>query len=251
MFEEEKILYKSNKELIKDMYDIRIDRYHYGLNIAEIQLKRGKNPIDVIVKFRPFLYRKILEFLGFIDEFFFFDSGHLINKEQTIGIPNILEWEPDIPTKLDESKLVQQIKLLDDLLLKLIGTDLDAEVIDKGKQYKLRAILYKNKGEYFITFFDPPLVFVRAFDEIPSKDNKYPEDISRYLRPIKCTFIHNNIRFEIEFYNKPLDYPKFNLKISHPEIEKWIEEQTGKERKIKEETSKVHFRISKITMIKY
>ena len=59
-----------------------------------------------------------------------------------------------------------------------------------------------------------------------------------------------NMRDEIEFYNKPLGYPKFNLKFSHPEIEKWIEEQTGKERKIKEETSKVYFKISKITVIK-
>lgn len=249
MFEEEKIPYKSNKELIKDMYDIRIDRYHYGLNIAEIQLKRGKNPIDVIVRFRPFLYRKILEFLGFIDEFFFFDLGHLINKEETLEIPNILEWEPDIPTKLDESKLVQKIKSLDDLLLKLIGTNLDAEVIDKGKHHKLRAMLSKNKGEYIITFFDPPLIFYSAFDEIPSNDQKYPEDIIRYLRPVKCTFTYNNIRYKIEFYNKPLDYPKFNIKFRHPEIEKWIEEQTGKERKIKEETSKINFKINKITMI--
>ncbi len=249
MFEEEKIPYKPNKELIKDMYDIRIDRFHYGLNIAEIQLKRGKNPIDVIVKFRPFLYRKILEFLGFIDEFFFFDSGHLIKKEETVEVPNILEWEPDIPTKLDESKLIQKIKSLDDLLLKLIGTDLDAEVIDKCKHHKLRAILSKNKGEYIITFFDPPLIFFSAFDEIPSNEQKYPEDIIRYLRPIKCTFIYNNIRYEIEFYNKPIDYPKFNLKFSHPEIEKWIEEQTGKEREIKKDISKIHFKINKITMV--
>lgn len=163
--------------------------------------------------------RKILEFLGFIDEFFFFDSGHLINKEATVEVLNILEWEPDILTKLDESKLIQKIKSLDDLLLKLIGTDLDAEVIDKGKHHKLRAILSKNKGEYIITFFDPPLIFVSAFDEIPSNDQKYPEDIIRYLRPIKCTFIDKNIRYEIEFYNKPIDYPKFNLKFSHPEID--------------------------------
>ena len=249
MFEEEKILYKSNKELIEDMYGIRIDRYHYGLNIAEIQLKRRKNPIDVIVKFRPFLYRKILEFLGFIDEFFFFDSGHLINKENTKEVPNILEWEPDIPTKLDESKLIQQIRSLDDLLQKIVGPELDAEVIDEDKHYKVSAILTKENGEYIITFFDPPLIFVCAFDEIPSNDQKYPEDIIRNLRPIKCTFIYNNIRYEIEFYNKPLGYPKFNLKFSHPEIETWIEEQTGKERKIKEETSKVYFKISKITVI--
>ncbi len=249
MFEEEKISDKSDEELIKDMYVIRNDMYHSGLNISEIQQKRGKNPIDVIVKFKPFLYRKILEFLGFIDEFFLFDTGHLITREETIKIPNILEWEPDIPIKLDESKLIQQIKSLDDLLQKLIGTDLNAEVIDEDKHYKVRAILSKNKGKYIITFLDSPLIFFSAFDEIPSKDKKYPEDITRYLRSIRCTFIHNNIRYEIEFYNKPLGYPKFNLKISHPEIEKWIEEQTGKERKIKEETSKVHFRISKINMI--
>lgn len=42
MLEEEKIPYIPHKELIKDMYDIRVDRYHYGLNIAEI-LKNGGN----------------------------------------------------------------------------------------------------------------------------------------------------------------------------------------------------------------
>lgn len=249
MFEEEKIPYKSDKELIKDMYEIRVDRYHYGLNIAEIQHNRGINPISVIVRFRPFLYRKILEFLGFIDEFFIFDSGYLINKEELLEIPKILERDLDIRTKLEESKLVQKIKSLDDLLLKLIGTDLDAEVIDKGKHHKLRAKLSKNKGEYIITFFDPPPIFFSAFDEIPSNDQKYPEDITRYLRPVKCTFIYNNIRYEIEFYNKPLNYPFFNIKISHPEIEKYIEEKTGKERKKKEDNSMVQFKIIKITMI--
>ena len=250
MFEEEKIPYKSNKELIKDMYDIRIDRYHYGLNIAEIQQKRGKNPIVVIVKFRPFLYRKILEFLGFIDGFFFFHLGHLIMEEETLEIPDIMKWEPEIPTKLKEFKLVQKIESLDDLIQKLIGIDLDTVVIDEDKHYKVCIILSKNKGGNIITLLDLPLIFYSAFNEIPSKYEKYPEDITRYLRPIKCIFIHNNIRYEVEFYNKPIDYPKFNLKFRHPEIEKWIEEQTGIERKITEETNKVRFKISKITMIK-
>lgn len=250
MFEEEKIYDKAKKELIKDMYDIRVDRYHYGLNIEEIQLKRGKNPIDVIVAFKPFLYRKILEFLGFIDEFFFFIYGHLIIREETSKIPKKLEWESGIPTTLEEFKFVQEIKLLDKLLQKIIGLELNTEVIDEGKHYEVRAKLSRNKGEYVITFLDPNLIFISAFDKIPSSDQKYPEDITQFLRLIKCTFTHNNIQYETEFYNRPIDYPYFDFKISHPEIEKYIEEQTGKKPEIKEDTSRVRFKISKITMIK-
>ncbi len=255
MFEEEKIVYMPNKDLIKDMYNIRIDRFHYGLNIAEIQQKRGKNPIDVIVKFRPFLYRMILEFLGIISEFFFFDSGHLINREETRKIPNILEGEPDIPIKLDEFKLVQKIRSLNVSLQELIEIELDTEIIDKDNHYNVHATLSKNEEEYIITFLDPPLIFYRAFDNIPSKDENYPEDITRYLRTIKGTFIHNIIRYEIEFYNTPIDYPMVTLKIRHPEIEKWIEAQNRKigvqnrkENTKMEEISTVQFKISKINM---
>ena len=250
MFEKETIEYESKKELIKNMYTIRNKIYHEGLSLPEIENVLGKNPINVIMSFKPFLYRKILEFLGFIDEFFLFYSGHLIIKKDSEVIPNILEWEPDIKTKLDEYELVQKIKSLDDLLPKLMGTVLDTEVKDENKHYKVHATLSMNNGEYIITFLDFPRIFLSAFDELPSKDQKYPEEIIRYLRPITCTFINNDIRYEIEFYNRPIDYPKFDMKISQPEIEKWIKEQTGKERKIKELISKINFEINKITMKK-
>ncbi len=68
---------------------MRNDIYHDGLTLEEIQQKMRKNPIDIIVKFKPFLYQIILEFLGFTDEFFFFDSGFLINKESSKKILNV------------------------------------------------------------------------------------------------------------------------------------------------------------------
>ena len=255
MFEEEEISYKNNKDLIKDMYDIRNYRYHHGLNIAEIQQKMGKNPIDVIVKFRPFLYRMILEFLGFIDELFCFSVGRLFPKEGSKRISNILKWEPDITIKLDEIKFVQEINSLEVILEKLIGTKLGGEVVDEEKIYNVNAMLSKENEEFIITFFNFPLIFLSAFDKILSKNEKYPEDITRYLRLIKCRLKQNNIRYEIEFYNTPIDYPKFNLKIRQLEIEKFIETQNRKlglqnrkqDKKI-EETSKVQFKVANINM---
>lgn len=250
IFEEEGIEYESKKDLIMDMYDIRNKIYHDGLNIEQIKNILGKNPIDIIVKFRPFLYRKILELSGLIYEFFLFKSGHLTVKKEFSEIPNILDWEPDIKTKLDEYELIKRIKLLDDLFTSLIGTILNTHVKDEDEDYEVTAIISKKEGENIIKFFNFPLIFLSAFDKIPSKDKNYPEDIIKYLRPIICTFIDNNIHYEIEFYNRPIKYPRFNLKIDQSAIEKWVAEQYGKKVEIKKETSKIDFKINKITMKK-
>ncbi len=246
LFEEEKITDTPNRELIKDMYNIRVFRFHYGLSLAEIQHKIGKNPIDVIVRFKPFLYRKILEFIGFIDEFFVFYSGHLINKVESSELPDKPKFKP----KLDEYQLVQEIKSLDNLLERLMGTTLDTHIKDEDKKYEVTTIISKKEGEYIITFLDPPQIFHFGLDKIPSKDENYPEDIIKYLRPIICTFTNTNIQYEIEFYNRPINYPRFDIKINQSAIEKWVAEQYGKKIEIKKETSKIDFKITKITMKK-
>lgn len=249
MFEEEKILYEPNKKLIKDMYDIRVYMYHYGLSLEEIQTKIRKDPLDVIVKFKPFLYRKILEFLGFIDELFFFDSGYLIKKEDISNIPNILEEEPEIKTKLAESELIQKIGSLEDLFQKVMGNEIEAKLIYEGTNYKSHLTLSKNEEDYIITLTDFPFILIKALFEIPSEDKNYPEEIIRFLHPVICTFLFNNTKYKLEFYNRPID-SELTFKFGHPEIEKWIEEQTGKARMNEEETSKIQYTLSKITIIK-
>ncbi len=249
MFDEEHIEYESKRELIEDMYKIRNKIYHEGLSLPEIENLLGKNPIDVIVSFKPFLYRKILEFVGFISEFFDYVSGHLIIKEEFEVVENILDWKPEIKTKLDEYKLIKELKSLDKLLEKLVGTALDTHVKDKDKDYEVTAIISKKEREYSIKFLDPPRIFHFSFDKIPSKNKNYPEDITKYLRPIICTFLNNSIQYRIEFYNKPID-PEIKIKYVQSGIKKWVAEQYGKEMDTEEEVSEVDFKINKITMKK-
>ncbi|MCP6719017.1 MAG: hypothetical protein KJI71_02150 [Patescibacteria group bacterium] len=249
MFDNEHIEYESKRDLIKDMYKIRNKIYHEGLSLAEIENLLGKNPINVIVSFKPFLYRKILEFVGFISEFLDYVSGHLIIKKELELDPNILEREPEIKIKLDEYKLVKELKSLDNLLERLIGTALNTFVKDEDKDYEATAIISKREGEYIIKFLDPPRIFHFGFDKLPSKVENYPEDIIKYLRSIICTFTDDNIQYEIEFYNRPID-TKIKIKSDQFGIRKWVAEQYGKEMETEEEVSEVDFKINKINLKK-
>lgn len=182
MFDKEgEILTNQEINFITIMNRIRNDLYHKGLSLQEIGEKENIKPIEFLVKYKSFSYRKFLEYFGIIDKFAKYDGG-------------IFQWKDEIIRESNNEEIIELNQELSDLhnyikrLNKIYGISRDAELRWNNQINTIRVkFLYDlfEKNHYVIMSYLPMDYKKSLYNNLVTHTNvnNQPEDLVRLIQP--------------------------------------------------------------------
>jgi hypothetical protein len=209
MFQNENITDSEDKQIIKKIYSIRNKLIHNGLSIdelrddEELQKKlKGENLLEVLIKFTPYLYRKLLKFLGIIEEFAYFYLGRLRLK-----IVDKLSAEPlnDIDAfferEVEEIIIAEKIEETYDIIRNIVGKEFIAELYIKDEKEDSKICINNNpKKDFFnLVCYEPSSRLYKYTKNLTKKGINNPEDIYNLIDPIEFKLLleNNQIVFKV------------------------------------------------------
>lgn len=178
---EGKILTNQEINFIKIMNRIRNYLYHKGLSLKEIGEKENINPVEFLVKYKSFTYRKFLEFFGIINKFANYVGG-------------IFQWKNEIVRESNEEEIIELNDDLSELskyikrLNRIYGINKEAELKWNNQTNTIYVkFLYDlfEKNHYIIMSHLPMDYKKKLYSNIVIHTNKnnQPEDLVRLIQP--------------------------------------------------------------------
>ncbi len=168
-------------DFITIMNKIRNYLYHKGLTLQAIGDKENINPIEFLVKFKLFTYRKFLEFFGIINKFADYIGG-------------IFQWKNEIVRESDQEEIIE---LTNDLLEvhnyikrlnKIFGYNKQAELKWNNNINTICAKFQYDilENEHYVIMKHLPMDYKKMlYSKIVTHTNvnNQPEDLVRLIQP--------------------------------------------------------------------
>ncbi|MEE9378502.1 MAG: hypothetical protein V3V33_10760 [Candidatus Lokiarchaeia archaeon] len=205
MFDKEgETLANQEIDFITIMNRIRNDLYHKGLSLKEIGEKENINPVEFLVKYKSFSYRKFLEFFGIINKFANYADGLFQWKDEIVRGSNNQEF---IELNDNLLELYKYIKRLN----KINGFNKKAELRWNNKTNKIRVkFLYDLlENDHYVIMTHLPMDYKKKLYNnvvICTKKNNQPEDLVRLIQPTEVIIDLGDFRATIIIrINKPTE----------------------------------------------
>ncbi len=212
MFDKEgEILTNQEIDFITIMNRIRNDLYHKGLSLQEIEEKENIKPIEFLVKYKSFSYRKFLEYFGIIDRFAQYDGGIFQWKDEIIRESNN---EEIIELNRDLSDLYNNIKRLN----KIYGISRNTELKWNNQINKIRVKFLYDLFEknHYVNMSHLPMDYKKSLYNnliTHTNVNNRPEDLVKLIQPTEVIIDLGDFRATIIIrINKPI---KTNFKLGN------------------------------------
>jgi len=182
-------------DFITIMNKIRNDLYHNGLSLQEIGKKENIKPVEFLVKFKSFTYRKFLEFFGIINNYADYVGG-------------IFQWKDEI---VKESNKEELIELTDDLLEihnyikrlnKIFGHNKQAELKwnNKTNTIRIKFLFDISENEHHVIMKHLPMDYKKSLYNLIAtytKVDNQPEDLVRLINPTEVIIDLGDFRVTI------------------------------------------------------